>query len=95
MIKSRKTGNSIVYRDLRNQLYKYITDEHKVEDIPFEKVTVNFYHDWQSTLRATGTADTTLSNRFRTLRAVMNWAIANGYAKPEYYPFSRNVAEIA
>lgn len=35
----------------------------------------------------------TLSNRYRTLRAVLNKAIANGVAKAEYYPFARNTAE--
>ena len=93
MVKSRRTGNGIVYRDLRNQLKKFIADEYDTTDIPFEKVTVKFCHEWEGTLRATGTADTTLSHRFRTLRAVLNRAIANGYAKPDSYPFARNVAE--
>jgi integrase len=93
MVKTRKTGNSIVYRDLRNQLAKFIEDEYGVEDVPFSKVTVGFCHEWETTLRATGATDNTLSNRFRTLRAVLNRAIANGYAKPETYPFARNVAE--
>jgi integrase len=93
MIKARKTGNSIVYRDLRNQLYKFVTDEYNTQDIPFDKVTVSFCNEWEETLRATGAADNTLSHRFRTLRAVLNRAIANGYAKPDAYPFARSVAD--
>ncbi|NID08927.1 site-specific integrase [Fibrivirga algicola] len=93
MVKTRKMGNSIVYHDLRNQLCKFITDEYNTNDISFNKVTVKFCHEWESTLRATGATDNTLSNRFRTLRAVLNRAIANGYARPDNYPFSRNVAE--
>ncbi|QKG54373.1 site-specific integrase [Hymenobacter sp. BRD67] len=62
-------------------------------DIPFDRVTVAFCNEWEATLRATGAEDTTLSNRFRTLRAVLNKAIANGVAKPESYPFARSVAE--
>ena len=93
MVNARKMGNSIVYRDLRNQLAKFITDEYQTEDIPFDKVTVNFCNEWENTLRATGATDNTLSNRFRTLRAVLNRAIANSYAKPDSYPFARNVAE--
>lgn len=93
MVNARQTGNSIVYRDLRNQLAKFIQDEYNTSDIAFDKVTVSFCHEWENTLRATGATDNTLSNRFRTLRAVLNRAIANGYAKPDAYPFARNVAE--
>lgn len=93
MANARQTGNSIVYRDLRNQLAKFIKDEYSVEDLSFDKVTVTFCSEWENTLRATGASDNTLSNRFRTLRAVLNRAIANGYAKPDGYPFARNVAE--
>lgn len=93
MVKARKTGNSIVYRDLRNQLAKFIEDEYDVSDISFDKVNVKFCNEWENSLRATGIADTTLSNRFRTLRSVLNRAISNGYAKPESYPFARTVAE--
>lgn len=93
MINARQTGNSIVYRDLRNQLYKFIIDEYQTTDVPFDKVTVNFCNEWENTLRATGATDNTLSNRFRTLRAVLNRAIANGFAKPDSYPFARTVAD--
>jgi integrase len=37
--------------------------------------------------------EVTLSLRFRTLRALLNKAIADGVAKAETYPFARNVAE--
>lgn len=93
MINARKNGNSNVYRELRNQLAKFIKDEYNAPDVSFDKVTVSFCNDWEQTLRTTGVTDNTLSNRFRTLRAVLNRAIANGYAKPDTYPFARNVAE--
>lgn len=93
MVNARKTGNSIVYKDLRNQLTKFIQDEYGTKDVPFDKVTVSFCNEWENTLRATGATDNTLSNRFRTLRAVLNRAIANGYAKPDSYPFARTVAD--
>ena len=93
MAKARKTGNSLIYRDLRNQLAKFIQDEYNVTDISFDKVTVNFCNEWENTLRGTGATDNTLSNRFRTLRAVLNRAISNGYAKPDNYPFARTVAD--
>lgn len=88
-----RTGNAIVYNDLRNQLAKFILSEYNAKDISFERVTVAFCNQWEDALRATGAEDTTLSNRFRTLRAVLNKAIANGVTKAEYYPFARTVAE--
>ena len=111
-LKTGQGGNSIVYRDLRNQLAKFIAAESNAPipptgrgqadawaswlsqyDVPFDRVTVAFCHEWEATLRATGAEETTLSNRFRTLRAVLNRAIANGVSKAEHYPFARTVAE--
>lgn len=86
-------GNATVYRDLRNQLAKFIPDEYGQQDIPFERVTVAFCNEWENTLRATGAKEITLSLRFRTLRAVLNKAIAAGLAQSEHYPFSRTEAE--
>ncbi len=93
MVAAGRTGNAIVYRDLGNQLAKFIQAEYDVKDVPFERVTVSFCNEWENTLRATGAEETTLSNRFRTLRAVLNKAIAIGSAKAEHYPFARNVAD--
>jgi integrase len=86
-------GNAGTYRDLRNQLVKFIRKECGTSDIPFERVTVAFCNRWETTLRADGLRDTTLSLRFRTLRAVLNKAIADGSMKLEAYPFARTVAE--
>jgi integrase len=62
-------------------------------DIPFERVGVAFCNEWEAALRVTGIEEITLSLRFRTLRAVLNKAIASGVAKPDHYPFARTVAE--
>ncbi|UOQ78552.1 site-specific integrase [Hymenobacter sp. 5516J-16] len=105
-------GNAGVYRDLANQLAKFIASECgasepptgkgkekdwlewvKLYDIPFDRADVAFCNEWEMALRATGAAEITLSLRFRTLRAVLNKAIANGVAKASTYPFARNVAE--
>lgn len=93
MVLAKKLKNASVYRDLSSQLQKFIKAEYEVADLPFERVNVAFCQEWENTLRATGAADTTISNRYRTLRAVFNKAIATGVAKPEYYPFARTVAE--
>ena len=88
-----QVGNATVYRDLRNQLAKFIPVEYGQDDLPFERVNVAFCNEWEATLRATGVKEITLSLRFRTLRTVLNKAIAAGLAKIENYPFSRTEAE--
>ncbi|RSK51141.1 site-specific integrase [Hymenobacter rigui] len=110
--KTGQTGNAIVYRDLANQLAKFVAAEADVtpppsgrgkgqelaawvsqHDITLDRVNVNFCREWEATLRATGIREITLSLRFRTLRAVLNQAIAAGLMKAESYPFARTVAE--
>lgn len=107
-----KEGNATIYRDLRNQLAKFMaaeadaptppTGRGKVEawatwveryDIPLDRVNTLFCQEWEQTLRATGITEITLSLRFRTLRAVLNKAIAAGLMKETAYPFARTVAE--
>lgn len=111
-IKTGQAGNATVYRDLRNQLAKFVAAEANAPappngrgqadawaewvgryDVPLDRVNVAFCHEWEQTLRATGIKEITLSLRFRTLRAVLNQAIAAGLVKPTAYPFARTVAE--
>lgn len=112
MAKAGKIGNAGVYRDLGNQLAKFVGSEQGAHepplgkgqeaekavwvskyDVPFERVTVLFCNEWEAALSATGAEEITLSLRFRTLRAVLNKAIAAGVAKADHYPFARTVAE--
>lgn len=88
-----KVGNARVYRETGAELLRFIKSEYSTDDIPFAQVTVPFCHEWEQAQRAAGSEDTTLSVRFRTLRAVLNKAIAVGVARPEQYPFARNRAE--
>ena len=111
-LKTGQAGNATVYRDLRNQLAKFVaaisnapappTGRGKADawvtwlnsyDIPFNRVDVAFCHEWEQTLRATGIREITLSLRFRTLRAVLNQAIAAKIMHDNAYPFARTVAE--
>jgi integrase len=111
-LKTGQAGNATVYRDLRNQLAKFVAAENNAPmpptgrgqaeawaawlnlyDVPIDRANVKFCHEWEQTLRATGIKDITLSLRFRTLRAVLNQAIAAGLMKPTAYPFARTVAE--
>ncbi|MCR5888019.1 site-specific integrase [Hymenobacter sp. J193] len=90
-----QVGNATIYRDLRNQLAKFLGEAYPEAggDVAFDKVSVSFCNKWEAALRATGVEEITLSQRFRTLRAVLNKAIAAGVAKTEHYPFARTVAE--
>lgn len=88
--KTGNVGNRKVYRDVQNNLTRYIGEG---KDVSFEQVTVKFCNGWETKMRSEGLTDITLSVKFRTLRAALNKAIANGYAKYENYPFARNTAE--
>lgn len=83
-------GNRKVYRDVKNNLCRFVGEG---QDVPFDAVTVKFCNQWEHKMRSEGLTEITLSVKFRTLRAVLNKAIANGYAKPASYPFARNTAE--
>ena len=88
--KTGNVGNRRVYRDVQNSLRRFIDEG---QDVPFDGVTVKFCNQWETKMRSEGVVDNSLSVRFRTLRAVLNKAIANGCAKPTAYPFARNTAE--
>ncbi|WP_020595918.1 site-specific integrase [Spirosoma panaciterrae] len=88
--KTGNVGNRRVYRDVQNSLRRFLGEG---EDVSFESVTVKFCNEWEIKMRSEGVTEVTLSLRFRTLRAILNKAIANGYSKPTSYPFARNSAE--
>lgn len=90
MNRTGNIGNRKVYRDVQNNLRRFIGEG---KDVSFDAVTVRFCNEWENTMRAEGVTEITLSVKFRTLRAVLNKAIGNGFAKPEHYPFARNAAE--
>ena len=88
--KTGNVGNRKVYRDVQNNLRRFVGEG---QDVAFDGVTVKFCNEWENKMRSEGLTEITLSVKFRTLRAVLNKAIANGYAKPTSYPFARNTAE--
>ena len=92
--KAGQLGNMQVYQTLKNQLDEFISTEYdKTDDVLFSAVTVKFCNDFEVYMRAKGNSDTTLHNRFRTLRAVLNKAISEGAASLTTYPFARSVSE--
>ncbi|MVM35479.1 tyrosine-type recombinase/integrase [Spirosoma sp. HMF4905] len=93
MKRAGQLGNTVVYQILRNQLTDFLKSEFNKTDVRFVDVTVKFCNDFEIYMREKGNADTTLSNRFRTLRAILNKAISEGVASLENYPFSRSVSD--
>lgn len=85
-----KLGNRKVYRDVQNNLKRYLGSS---EDISFNNVDVKFCNGWEHFMKSKGLNEVTISLKFRTLRTVFNKAIADGYAKSEHYPFARNISE--
>jgi integrase len=82
---SHKIGNAKVYHDTYNQLLKF-TDN---KDLTFSQLDVGFLTKLENALRAKGLTDNAISVRFRTFRALYNFAIAENYVKKETYPFEK------
>ncbi|GAB2575267.1 phage integrase SAM-like domain-containing protein [Spirosoma areae] len=94
MKRASQLGNMLIYQSLKNQLADFIRTEYSnTDDVPFSAVTVKFCNDFEVYMREKGNADTTLHNRFRTLRAVLNKAISEGAASLTTYPFARTISD--
>ncbi|WP_345952399.1 site-specific integrase [Mucilaginibacter sp. PAMB04168] len=83
--KRKEIGNAKVYQDTYNQLKKFSNDK----DRTFAQLDYNSLSNFETYLKAKGLTDNALSVRFRTIRALFNSAIINGYTKKEYYPFEK------
>lgn len=82
---SGKVGNAKVYRDTRNSFVKFLGKEHN--DFTFRMLTLRVLNKYLVYLRPNG-SDGGISIKFRTLRAVYNKAIKEGYADLKSYPFT-------
>ncbi len=90
---AKQLGNAKVYKGIRNIPAQFLAESGNGSDIPFNKITVTFCNKLETQQRAKGNGETYISYVFRTLRAVLNRAIADNIMKPYTYPFARNVAE--
>ncbi len=79
-------GNAEVYSSARNRFKSYINNV-DIKFVDLDKQLLKKYRDW---LEKRGNSDTTISVYLRTLRALYNSAIEDGYAKAVEYPFGRN-----
>jgi len=86
--KQGKVGTSTCYKDLKRSLKAFLKILDK-EDITFIEITPEFLKTYEADFRTRDVKDTGISFYFRSLRAVLNKAIAEGYCKREMYPFDK------
>ena len=80
-----RIGNADVYTNAFHQLKKFL----KEKDITFSQIDLIFLQKFETSFRKRGMMDNAISIHFRTLRAVFNAAIAEGYARKDSYPFDK------
>lgn len=86
--KQNKIGTSTCYKDLKRSLKAFLKVIGK-EDITFIEITTDFLKKYEADFRTRDVKDTGISFYFRSLRAVMNKAIAEGLCKRDHYPFDQ------
>ena len=82
-------GNMDNYKTVLNSIERFAG-----ERIPYKSVTVSWVERYTEYLRREGKAQATISIRLRTLRAILNNALALGLIRPAEYPFGRGKYEI-
>jgi integrase len=83
LIRARKKGNAIVYRNLKKKLEKF----HGKKTLSFQEINYAFLRRLEAAHFANDYGRGGLSVYMRTLRAVYNRAIRSGYAVSSLYPF--------
>ncbi len=86
-IKQYKTANRTGYALSIQQTYNSLIEYNKHLNIYFSDINITWLKKYEVWLRNKGLAENTIGIRFRTLRAIYNIAIEQGYVKAEYYPF--------
>jgi integrase len=81
---AQKIGQATVYKSTLDSLKKF----HK-SDMNFHDIDLPFLRRYETHLRKKGLKDTTISLYFRTLRAVINSAIGDHFARKTDYPFGK------
>ncbi|MBN8878447.1 MAG: site-specific integrase [Sphingobacteriales bacterium] len=81
---SGNIGNAIVYSCAINKLKSYVGRD-KLE---FEAITYGFLGDFNTSMLVDGIKINSISNYFRTIRALFNQAIKDGTLEASIYPFT-------
>lgn len=80
-------GTAKCYFDLKNSIRTFILKDGRT-DLTFRDITVSFLKKYEADFKSRGTTDNGISFYMRTLRAVLNRAIAEGACKKDIYPFN-------
>ncbi|MBN2485369.1 MAG: site-specific integrase [Bacteroidales bacterium] len=83
--KTKKLGNAKVYNDSKRSLKKFNNES----DFYFTDINYSFLKRYESYFREHNAKETAISYYMRTLRAVYNSAIKEGYCKQDSYPFTQ------
>lgn len=86
-IKHYKTTGRTGYALSVQQVYNSLIEYNRHLNIYFSNIDILWLKRYEAWLRNKGLAENTIGIRFRTLRAIYNTAIEQGYVKAEYYPF--------
>lgn len=83
LIAEGKTGNALVYQAAWNRLSNFNSNK----SLSFKQLTSKFLQEFKIQLINDEVKVNTISNYFRTIRALCNRAIKEGVCKEEQYPF--------
>ncbi|MDB5287327.1 MAG: Phage integrase family protein [Mucilaginibacter sp.] len=81
---TNKVGNAIIYQTAINRLLKFAN----YAELTFEQINYRLLEDFKNTLIADGVKPNTVSNYFRTLRAIYNKAIKEKHVSKDCYYFT-------
>jgi integrase/recombinase XerD len=80
---NNKVGNAIIYQTAINRLLKFTN----YAELTFEQINYRLLEDFRNALIADGVKPNTVSNYFRTLRAIYNKAIKEKHVSKDCYYF--------
>lgn len=80
----KKLGTSGVYKQTKAMLQSFT----KSDTLLFSDITPSFLNKYESFFRMKGTKEISISYYMRTLRAVCNKAITDGFCPKDFYPFN-------
>lgn len=86
---SEKIGNANIYKDCYNTIRNF----RNKKDLEFVDINYSLISRLVEYMRSNKNAENTIYVRLRTLRALLNEAIAQKYMNDEYYPFARHQAQ--
>jgi site-specific recombinase XerD len=86
-IDSLKQSKRLRYADSCKHVYNSLIRFNKHLNIYFSEIDVSWLRKYEKWLQAHGLAINTIGIRFRTLRTIYNYAIAENHVSPECYPF--------